>query len=302
MAISVTCSCGARLEIDDKFAGKAIPCPDCQRPLNTHVQVEAPQVLAVSGLAITSLVLALVGSFTIVGSLAAVGVGYLGLRQIARAPDRIGGLNFARAGMILGGACTLAMLAALMSSSAFGIDSLLREFRHAAELDYKTELGGQLIIKQSNRDHDFVIQRPSSAWGSLKAKGEARDLLTLVNLREDAQLAVLPLVAEDEASALDKAVECFRQSDLFRNLSKPSDARAQSPEPEARKVADSKDLTLDVRLGGYERTVLLRVVKIQKGGDIFLLVAGARKGRFAGLVEEFRRSFDSFKVQEEKAE
>ena len=63
-----------------------------------------------------------------------------------------------------------------------------------------------------------------------------------------------------------------------------------------------QDLTLDVRLGGYERTILLRVVKIQKGGDIFLLVAGARKGRFAGLVEEFRRSFDSFKVQEEKAE
>ena len=33
MAVSLKCGCGARLEIDDKFAGKVIPCPDCQRPL-----------------------------------------------------------------------------------------------------------------------------------------------------------------------------------------------------------------------------------------------------------------------------
>ena len=58
-------------------------------PTADHDVEEA--AFAVSGLAITSLVLALVGSFTIVGSLAAIGAGYLALRQIGRAPDRIGG-------------------------------------------------------------------------------------------------------------------------------------------------------------------------------------------------------------------
>src|SRR5579859_5391625 len=42
MAISLTCSCGARLEIDDKFAGQAIPCPDCQQPLNTAAATPVP--------------------------------------------------------------------------------------------------------------------------------------------------------------------------------------------------------------------------------------------------------------------
>src|SRR4051794_647426 len=101
MAISLTCSCGARLEIDDAFAGKVVPCPDCQRPLKTQADEPhaEPRDVPVSGLAIASVILALVGGFTVVGSLVAIGLGYLALRQIARAPDKVGGVNLARAGM-----------------------------------------------------------------------------------------------------------------------------------------------------------------------------------------------------------
>src|SRR6516162_804751 len=103
MAISLTCSCGARLEIDDKFAGQVIPCPDCNKPLSTTVEAERPQ-LPVSGLAVTSLATALVGGFTVLGSLAAIPIGILAIKQINRDPEKIGGLNLARAGIIVGGA------------------------------------------------------------------------------------------------------------------------------------------------------------------------------------------------------
>jgi hypothetical protein len=296
MAISVTCSCGARLELDDRFAGKAIPCPDCQLPLSTKTAaVEARQV-PISGLALTSLILATTGACTILGSLAAIVVGYFALRQIAREPERYGGLNFARAGMIAGGVFTLVTLAVLLSTEAFGVDSLLREFRYAADLDYKTELGGQFKIQQSNRDHDYAIQRPSAAWGKLKAKGEDTDLLTLVNVREDAHLVCLSMIEPDEEAALDKAAERFRASGLFKLLNRP-EAKAPTPEAEPKKVPENKnELILDVRMGNYDRTFLLRVVKVQKGGDIFLLAAGTRKGRFGRIVDDIRRAFDKFQV------
>ncbi len=298
MAISVTCSCGARLELDDKFAGKAVPCPDCQQPLNTKLVADERGQVPISGLALTSLILALVGGCTVVGSLAAIVVGYFAMRQIAREPERFGGLNFARAGMIAGGVFTLLTLGALMSSDAFGVDSLLREFRHAAELDYKTEQGGQFKIQQPNRDHDFLIQRPSAAWAKLKPKGEDTDLLTLVNLREDAHLVCLSMPEQDEEAALDKAAERFRASGLFKDLNRP-EAKAPTPEAEPRKVPENKnELILDVRVGNFDRTFLLRVVKAQKGGDLFLLAAGTRKGRFGRIVDDVRRAFDKFQVVE----
>jgi hypothetical protein len=296
MAISVTCSCGARLELDDKFAGKAIPCPDCQQPLNTKVAADESRQGQISGLAIASLILAMVGAFTIVGSLAAIVVGYFAMRQIAREPERFSGLNFARGGMIAGGLFTLVTLGLLLSNDVFGVDSLLRELRHASQLQYKTEAGGLFKIQQVGRDNDYAIPRPSSAWAKLDLKGDDLDLLTLVNLREDAHLVCLSMVEQDEESALDKAAEKLRSSGLFKFLNRP-EAKAPTPEPEPRKVPENKnELIVDVRVGNYDRTFLLRVVKGQKGGDIFLLAAGTRKGRFGRIVDDVRRAFDKFQV------
>src|SRR5438067_12408526 len=89
MPIAVTCECGSRLEIDEKFLGKEILCPDCQRPLPTKPPpapppLDLPNNRRVSGLAVLSLTLAMVGAFTVVGSLAAIAVGLLALREIAK--------------------------------------------------------------------------------------------------------------------------------------------------------------------------------------------------------------------------
>jgi hypothetical protein len=294
MSISLTCTCGARLEIDDKFAGQIVPCPDCQKPLNTRI--DEPKDPPVSALALGSLVLALVGGFTIIGSLAAVGLGYLALRQIMREPDKLGGLNFARAGMIVGGVFTLITAATFLSGEALGVDALLRQFRHASEVDYTSEPGG--VYKITLGKDDLVgIQRPSRFWGKLKPlAGNQKDLLTLINLWEDAHLICLEVKEESVQAAREKIADLFRGSDLYQNLGK---GRGKDPSPgaEAKPAADNKDdQTLDVRLGGYDRTFLLRVVKV--GPDIYLLAGGARSHRFGRLTGEIRKSFDSFKRME----
>jgi hypothetical protein len=298
MAISLTCTCGARLEIDDAFAGKTIPCPDCQRPLNTSPSVPVVPDRPSSPLALASLIMALVGSFTLIGSVAAIVVGYLALRQNARAPDRYGDVRFARAGIAVGAVGLLLTLVALWSGDVLGIDALLREWRYSSDVDYKADVDG-FFSAVLGREDSFGIQRPSRSWGKLKARDRDRDSLTLLSPRDDAYLLCLPVTGEaDEQVAREKAGERLRQSDLFKNLSRASDAQ-QSPEPEAKPFAEGKregDQTLDVRIGGYERTFLLRVVKVR--AEIYLLAGGARKERFARLADDFLKAFDSFKQRE----
>ncbi len=207
MAISLTCSCGARLEIDDKFAGQAIPCPDCQRPLNTAAGTPEPPDLPVSGLALTSLILALVGAFVPLVPIAAIVVGYLATAADRAGAERIGGLRFAHAGMIVGGVCTLLTLGAFLSDEILGVDSLLREWRYAAQMNYATDAAG-FYTSPLGQDERLGLQRPSRAWGRLQARGQSGDTLTLLNLREDAQIVCLPFNgADDEQSARDKAAE-----------------------------------------------------------------------------------------------
>jgi len=294
MPISLTCSCGAKLEIDDKFAGQTIPCPDCNKPLNTTPEPEA-KLLPINGLAVTSLILALAGGFTILGPLAAIPVGLLAIRQIGRDPDKIGGLNVARAGIIAGGVLTFVTLIMLIGGVTLGADSLLREWRFGTGVDYKTEDGGTFKITTLNGDRDLSIKRPSTSWGKMKTVSADKDLLTLVSLRDDAHLVCLVMAgAPDEASALEKMAERFRQSDLVKLLDNPP-AKAPATEPEAKDVPQSKtkDKTLELRLGKTDRKFLLRAVKI--GAEYYLLAAGTRASRFDRLAEDLRQTFDSFK-------
>src|SRR5262245_37908739 len=82
MTLSIKCACGVPLEFDDSFAGKQINCPDCQRPLTIP---QANQATArTCGFALASLLLALVGAFTLVGTVAAVVLGAVALVRMRR--------------------------------------------------------------------------------------------------------------------------------------------------------------------------------------------------------------------------
>ena len=70
MALTLSCSCGATFDVEDTFAGQTVSCPECHASLKAPVLRRGP--LRTSGLAVASTVLALVGAFTLVGTLAAV--------------------------------------------------------------------------------------------------------------------------------------------------------------------------------------------------------------------------------------
>src|SRR5690349_7523019 len=104
MTLAINCTCGAHLELDDRFAGQAIQCPDCKKQL-TAPSLTSP-LLRTSGLALTSLILALAGAFTVIGTMVAAVLGFVALRHIRRQPELLTGRRYALGGMAAGIALT----------------------------------------------------------------------------------------------------------------------------------------------------------------------------------------------------
>src|SRR5262249_51769649 len=123
MSLSLTCACGARLEIDEKFRGQIITCPDCHKPLPTVTPPALPR--KTSTLAIASPLLALIGAFTLIGPVLAVAAGLWGLRDIGRAPERLAGRRLAKTGIVLGLAFSVVSIAAFFWADWVGLDGLV---------------------------------------------------------------------------------------------------------------------------------------------------------------------------------
>src|SRR6516164_8034723 len=102
MPLSLICACGARIELEDALAGQEVACPECQQPLKAPAGDAQAQPMRTSGLAIASLVLAVTGAFTVVGTLAAVVLGLAAVGFILRRRDRLAGLGYAVAGIAIG--------------------------------------------------------------------------------------------------------------------------------------------------------------------------------------------------------
>src|SRR5262245_34612351 len=124
MALSLSCPCGARFEVEETFAGQAVACPDCQRSLRAPAPGRV--VRRTSGLAIASVALALMGAFTVVGTVVAVLLGLAALVAIARRRDRLAGAGFAVLGIVLGVAFTGLTLFAFSTQELFGVTEPLR--------------------------------------------------------------------------------------------------------------------------------------------------------------------------------
>lgn len=98
MPTALSCDCGARFEADAPAAGAGVPCPEC----GTTCWITAPATPRTSLFALFSLVLALMGAATFIGSLLAVSGGLVALIRIGRRPDRLGGRAFATTAVVLG--------------------------------------------------------------------------------------------------------------------------------------------------------------------------------------------------------
>src|SRR5205085_2801140 len=94
-----------------------------------------------SALALCSAVLALATAFTVVGTLAAVGLGIAALVSIGRQRDKLAGHGLAVFGIVAGAALTALTLLALTTSELFGLGGreALRELQNVPENPF---LGG----------------------------------------------------------------------------------------------------------------------------------------------------------------
>jgi hypothetical protein len=300
MTLSLTCPCGARLEIDEKFAGKSIQCPDCNRPLSTVPP--APEPAQTSVLAIAALVLVLIGAFTLVGTVAAVVCGALALSRIRRSPEPIGGACYARAAIILGVAFTLVTVLALFVTDLLRIDGFLRTIEVAGKF---VEAPEEVDIFKSDgfgAGRSATIRRPSPSWVKLVITGRNDDLI-LANLWDDAYIVCLCNLDGDQSWTLEncrqEGQQRFLQSDLVTKILNRSlpDSPPPSGQDRDRKQlpgTEIQEFVLDVRLGGVDRTFLIRVLR--ERNRLHLVAGGTRKSRFARLQPEFVKALDSYKL------
>jgi hypothetical protein len=306
MTLSLTCACGVHLEVDETFAGQTINCPDCQRQLRVPAANRVPR--RTSGLAIASLVLALVGAFTVVAPLVAALLGGIALAAIKGQRDRLAGKGFAVAGVVCGLVFAGLGLFAYSSVELFGLDSLLRQPQWAGKLDFDGPLE---VVRPSD---GFAITRPSREWGVFQANRQEHELflgalvhqpLLLVKARESAYIACLPLPAQDGWTLEDcrrKAMDELGRVDLASG-----DARRRLPFPAHVEVkstrtlpdrgeTESVEMEVVKQARRQEKKFLVRVVRKKQDDLMYVVVGGARTGSYQRVEAEVRQALDSFRV------
>jgi hypothetical protein len=310
MPISVTCQCGARLEIDEKFLGKEIPCPDCQRPLPTQAPAKPPPLdlpnhRRKSGLAVLSLTLALVfGWVPIVGPLAAIAFGFLGLRQIAKHSNRLEGGAYARAGIVLG-ILGLLYSPAMLLSPMFVVytDQFIRELKTAGKIKYGS--GNEEFYRNDLLQDQVEIKR-FDGWAlwtnsQIGANSMPTDPMFLVNNSDDAYISCLNLEdvnAPDADEKQKRVLEAINKSQLVHYLAelrgRSLDNLGTVSEKDKKLVDNGKiqELVVDQRLGRVDRKLLVHYTTNKDKEHTFKVLVGAcRRGDFERMQEKFREVF-----------
>ena len=298
MALSVSCSCGARFEVDETFAGYTVSCPECNQPVQAPSLVRKP--LRTSGFAVASVVLALVLAFTGVGTLLAVILGIIALFHIARHRDEVTGNGYAIFGIASGTVFSILFVLAVVRTELFGFD-LARE----GLMGDKVDRSGPLEV--SRPDDGFAIRRPSNKWGIAKADF-ARNLgadseLMLVNIARDAYIDVTAdkLAGRSLEDYRDQVLDTFKATNNFGRRANPGlefrDLMVRQKtqlggagEPEILEVL------FDVRMGAQPLTYLIRLVRPAGSDRVFLVRAWTQKRRFSLVEFEIRQALESFRI------
>lgn len=303
MAIALTCVCGAMLEIDDKFRGQKIPCPDCNRLLDTTPPPPPPS--RTSGWAVASLVVSVAGMLTLVGPIVGVVCGFLGLREIERDP-RVGGVRLARAGIVSGCIFTLLSVWALFGTEFFALDGFLRLFVGAGDLKFPTELA--VAGPRLPGDYSIVLERPSRSWGLRhETHTDNAEEMVLVNLWDDAHIVVVSLRPDDQDRAEDcrrEAIDAFLKTKLAKSLAKSTEA-IPFPRPEQIEVLNaddknpkSQDFVVSFAWGTIPRVFLFHIFPDRARMNV--AVGGGRASRFGRLEEPIRKALASARLEDSK--
>jgi hypothetical protein len=301
MAISLTCVCGAVLEIDDKFKGQKLPCPDCNRLLDTNPPPAPPKTT--SGWALAALVLPLVGALTLVGPIAGMVCGAIGLRQMRRDPS-VGGQRFAQAGIAVGGVFTLLSIFALFGGEFFNIDGFLRVFLYSRDLltPREAHIRGTPTNQESVTFALTLTDR--RGWGIVPVKNTEDGVdLTLINPWLDMQILCFAIVVDEQDDARIKAIQRFIETKLVKDLNAKETPQFPAPE-QIKSVGEGSDkgqrqlFEVDLTLGRVPRVFLFRL--FPEKSRLNAAVIGCRKGRFAGVEPELHKILETVKLEEPK--
>jgi hypothetical protein len=313
MALSLTCACGARFELEDTLAGQTITCPECQQALKAPALQSAARVTSL--LALASAVMALVFAFTIIGSAAAVVVGFMALGRISRNRERLAGAGLALFGIITGLLFTgLTVFALTSGDELFGLGGQIREKVLAEQVD----LTGPLEI--IDRAHGFAITRPSRKWGVahnnqieepvVHALTEERGDLLLAHLRRILFVDVRtePAHVHNLDQCQNELLEAFKggQPNLLRHLQDDDDAGGQirpagysnlqvRPLPDLENKVQGRELTFDVAIAGQRWPFIVRLYSAR--GKIYVVRAfGKGKKSVNQSRPELDQILDSFRI------
>jgi hypothetical protein len=310
MAIALTCACGARFELEDTLAGQEVTCPECQQPLQAPGLQRPP--VRTSLYALASAVLALIGAFTVVGTLAAVLLGVLALLDIARHRERVAGVGLAAFGIGAGAVFTALSVLAFSTGELFGLGGRFREMQLADQLDRS----GPLEVVRA--DKGFALTRPTERWGvalgnqidepALAVLQKNRDLV----LVQPALFACVDVAAESRGNFFNlEAV----QNELLNELrSNPPNKQMFGGDDEEDKVfritqvtahddhkldalggAEGRGMTVDLRCGGQAWRLVYRFYRT-RAGKVFVVRGYAQKRRFGNAEAEITRALDSFRI------
>lgn len=301
MSLTVSCPCGVRFEVEETYAGRTVACPECQ----AAVVAPAPRraLPRTSGFAIASLVLALIGAFTVVGTVVAVILGAIALVRIARDRENVAGAGFALFGIVLGVAFTTLTLFAYSRGELFGIGDQVRAQTMVGKVDH----GGPLeVVRQPP---GFRITRPNERWGigrkELMEELENDSELLLVNTYRDAYVDV----SADELNGL--TLERYRQDliERYRNeerngprgLQQIRDVKVLANRQLPVKMVGGQrlemgEVVMEYRITGQRLTFLIRVVRQMGSRQVFVLRGWTMRRRFPQTEDELRKILDSFEI------
>ncbi|HWG43647.1 MAG TPA: DUF4190 domain-containing protein [Gemmataceae bacterium] len=304
----LTCACGARFEVDNTLAGQDVLCPECQQPLKAPAQDRLPQVT--SGWALASVVLALVGAFTIVGTVLAVLLGFYALRHISRNRQRVRGIGLAIFGIYLGTKFTALTILALSNSDLFGLENLMREKFTAEQVD----TSGPLEVVQGAKG--FAITRPSEKWGQVAGNQSDDPAVSLLQRNRDLLLMQVARYAFLDVRTLPPGNirnldQC--QDDIlteFENRPRQANPFAEddddfpaaiharllaSRQLETKDGVEGREMDVDVRSGGQPWRFTIRLYR-RGNGRIYVVRAYTQKRRYNKNKSELEMALDSFRI------
>jgi hypothetical protein len=311
MPLSLICACGARIELEDALAGQEVACPECQQPLKAPAGDAQSQPLRTSGFALASLVLAITGAFTIVGTLAAIVLGLIAVVLIFRHRERLAGLGYAIAGIAIGMVFTPLTIFAFTTTELFGIASSLRERNMAPFVD---RTGPLEVVNRG-----WAITRPNEQWGVARIDKVADPLLDIFLAKSTPDI----LLAQVKRNAF---VDVLQQTDSGKNLDTfldeyvgeykaeddPWAADPKGKEQGLMHITNGKimrgahavtgppgctgrEVEMEVLAAGQKWMMMVRIYHNPQTKSFYILRAYTPRRAFSQNKDEFVKALDSFR-------